>query len=424
MEKLWAGAVRIGQGDLTHRIEIDRQDEVGQLAFGFNHMVGQLQGLYQQLTDRSLELARRARYLEATNAIARGAASELDLQELLSRVVTLISQQFGFYHTGLFLLDPTGNWAVLQAASSDGGRRMLARGHRLGSGVGIVGYVVARGEHRVALDVGEDAVYFDNPDLPDTRSELALPLRARGELIGILDVQSTEPRAFSQEDVTALQTLADQVALAISNARLFQQVQESLEAERRAYGELGREAWQELLHLRPDLGCLRDSRGISSFHGPWQPESRTALRTGQTVTGMDGAANLSIPIEVHGKVIGVIEAHKPMDAESWTSEQITLLELLSDQLGVALDSARLYEDTQRRATEDRLVAEVTARIRETLDIDTVLQTAVREMSKTLDIPRVEVRLGKSSAPPDNGQKQMGKGQERDLPKESEHAGLV
>jgi GAF domain-containing protein len=336
----------------------------------------------------------------------------------------LISQQFGFYHTGLFLLDPTGNWAVLQAASSEGGRRMLARGHRLGSGVGIVGYVVARGENRVALDVGEDAVYFDNPDLPDTRSEIALPLRARGELIGVLDVQSTEPRAFSQEDVTALQTLADQVALAISNARLFQQVQESLEAERRAYGELGREAWQELLHLRPDLGCLRDSRGISSFSGPWQPESRTALRTGQTVTGTDGATNMSIPIEVHGKVIGVIEAHKPADAESWTSEQITLLELLSDQLGVALDSARLYEDTQRRANEDRLAAEITARIRETLDIDTVLQTAVREISKTLDIPRVEVRLGRSTALPDNGQKQMEKGQGRDLPKESEHAGLV
>jgi GAF domain-containing protein len=131
-----------------------------------------------------------------------------------------------------------------------------------------------------------------------------------------------------------------------------------------------------------------------------------------------------MPIEVHGKVIGVIEAHKPADAESWTSEQISLLELLSDQLGVALDSARLYEDAQRRAAEDRLVAEITARIRETLDVDTVLQTAVREMSKTLDIPRVEVRLGRSTAPPDNGQKQMEKGQGRDLPKENEHAGLV
>ena len=424
MERLWTGAVRIGQGDLTHRIDVDRQDEVGQLAYQFNHMVGELQELYQQLTDRSLELARRAQYLEATNAIARGAASELDLQDLLARVVALISQQLGFYHAGLFLLDPTGEWAVLQAASSEGGRQMLARGHRLGSGVGIVGYVVAQGKHRIALDVGKDAVYFDNPDLPDTRSEMALPLRARGDLIGVLDVQSTEPRAFSQEDVTALQTLADQVAVAISNARLFQQVQESLEAERRAYGELGREAWQELLRVRPDLGCLRDDRGLSPATGQWTPESMVALQTGRTVSGMDGATNLAIPVEAHGKIIGVIEAHKPADADSWTPEQISLLEMLSDQLGVALDSARLYEDTQRRAAEDRLVGEITARIRETLDVDTVLQTAVREMSKTLDIPRVQVRLGRSGAPPGNGQKQAEEGQGRGLPKENNHAGLV
>jgi GAF domain-containing protein/HAMP domain-containing protein len=424
MEKLWTGAIRIGQGDLTHRIDIDRQDEVGQLARQFNHMVGELQDLYQQLTDRSLELARRARYLEATNAIARGAASELDLQDLLSRVVSLISQQFGFYHCGLFLLDQTGEWAVLQAASSEGGRQMLARGHRLRSGVGIVGYVVSQGEHRVALDVGEDAVYFDNPDLPDTRSEIALPLRARGDLIGVLDVQSTEPSAFSQEDVTALQTLADQVAVALSNARLFQQVQESLEAERRAYGELGREAWQRLLRARPDLGCLRDDRGILPVRGQWSPESMVALQTGTTVPGSDGAASLTIPIEVHGKIIGVIEAHQSADAESWTAEQTLLLEMLADQLGVALDSARLYQDTQRRAAEDRLVGEITARLRETLDVDTVLQTAVREMSKTLDIPRVEVRLGRRVARPGNGQERTEDGQDRNLPKENNHAGLV
>lgn len=301
---------------------------------------------------------------------------------------------------------------------------MLARGHRLRSGVGIVGYVVAQGEHRIALDVGEDAEYFDNPDLPDTRSEIALPLRARGDLIGVLDVQSTEPSAFSQEDVTALQTLADQVAVAISNARLFQQVQESLEAERRAYGELGREAWRRLLRARPNLGCTRDDRGLSTVSGQWTPESMLALQTGRIVPGSDGTASLVIPVTAHGKIIGLIEAHKPADAEPWTSEQTSLLEILADQLGVALDSARLYEDTQRRAAEDRLVGEITARIRETLDVDTVLQTAVREMSKTLDIPRVEVRLGRSAAPPGNGQDRMETGQGRSLPKENSHAGLA
>jgi GAF domain-containing protein/HAMP domain-containing protein len=391
MDKLSTGAMRFGRGELSHRIDIDRQDEVGQLASALNHMAGQLQNLYHELTLRSHELVRRARYLEATHVVARDAASQLDPQELLSRVVQLISEQFGFYHTGLFLLD--GEWAVLQAASSEGGQRMLARGHRLRTGVGIVGYVVAHGEHRVALDVGEDAVFFDNPDLPQTRSEMALPLRARGEIIGVLDVQSTEAGAFSEEDVTVLQTLADGVAVAISNARLFQRVQESLEAERRAYGELGRRAWQQLLRGQTDLGYVRDNSGISPAVGRWQPEAERALQTGEAVQGANGENNLAVPIELHGRIVGVIDAYKPVNAGGWTSEQVSLLKTLSSQLGVALDSARLYEDAQRRSAEDRLVGEITARIRETLDVDVVLQTAVREMARALGIPRVEVRLG-------------------------------
>ena len=420
LEKLSAGVERIGQGDLGHRIEIDRQDEVGQLAKAFNRMAGELQDLYRQLTDRTQDLVRRTKYLEATNVIARDAATELDLQRLLTQVASLISGQFGFYHIGVFLLDPSGQWAVLQAASSDGGQRMLARGHRLKVGeVGIVGHVTGHGEARIALDVGEDAVYFDNPDLPGTRSEMALPLRARGEIIGALDVQSQEPGAFSQEDVAVLQTLADQIALAISNARLVQQVQESLEAERRAYGELGREAWQELLRGQPDLGYVRDGRGLAPVHGRWQPEAEMALQTGETVLGRDGAMNLVVPIKVHGRVIGVIDAQKSANSERWTAEQVALLRTLSEQLGTALDSARLYQDTQRRATEDHLVSEITARMRETLDVGTVLRTAVQEMGTALGIPRVEIRLGKGRAQSTIDQPPAEGTQAREPAKESE-----
>jgi GAF domain-containing protein/HAMP domain-containing protein len=404
LDKLSAGAERIGRGDLGYRIEVDRQDEVGQLAGAFNRMASELQDLYQQLTDRTQDLVRRTGYLEATNVIAGDAATELDLQRLLTRVAGLISSQFGFYHTGIFLLDPSGQWAVLQAASSDGGHRMLARGHRLKVGeVGIVGHVTGHGEPRIALDVGEDAVFFDNPDLPETRSEMALPLRARGEIIGALDVQSREPGAFSQEDVAVLQTLADQVAVAISNARLFQQVQESLEAERRAYGELSREAWQGLLRSQPDLGYMRDMHGLTPVQGRWQPEAEKALRTGETVRGMDGAPNLVVPIRVHDRIIGVVDAHKSASSQGWTAEQVALLETLSEQLGMALDSARLHQDTQRRAAADRLVGEITARMRETLDVDTVLRTAVQEMGKTLGMSQIEIRLGKGAARSQNSQ---------------------
>jgi GAF domain-containing protein len=375
----------------------------------------QRENLEEIVEERTLNLARRTRYLEATAAVTRDAASVLDLQDLLSRVVTSISEQFGFYHAGIFLLDPAGEWAVLQAASSEGGQRMLVRGHRLRVGAeGIVGYATGRGEPRIALDVGADAVYFDNPDLPETRSEMALPLRARGEIIGALDVQSTEPGAFDDEDAAVLQTLADQVAMAISNAQWFEQAQESLEAERRAYGELSREAWNEFLSSRPDLGFVKEKGVISPAGDLWEPQMEAALRTGRATPGDGGAATLAMPVKVRDQVVGVIDAHKPDDKGEWTPEEIALLETLADQLGVALEGARLYQDTQRRAARERLASEITARMRESLDMDTVLQTTVREMRRALELHGVTIHLGDRPKPLErlvNGPGQSQRGEE-------------
>jgi GAF domain-containing protein len=353
----------------------------------------ELQTSRDMLAARTAEMERRTRQLEATTLVAQESASMLDPQQLLSETVNLISEQFGFYHTGIFLKDPEGEWSVLQAASSEGGQRMLRRGHRLEMGVGIVGSVTASGEYRIASDVGTDAVYFDNPDLPDTRSEMAVPLRARGEVIGALDVQSMEPAAFDQEDVAALQTLADQVAVAISNARLFQRVQESLEAERRAFGDLSRAAWQQLVRTQSHLGLVRDEGGIISADDTWQPDVLKAMETGQVTPGLDEGTNVVVPIKVRGQVIGAVDAYKPDDAPAWSSQQIALLETLSEQLGDALEDARLYQDAQQRAMREALIGEVTSRMRETLDMDTILKTAAREMHRVLDLAEVEVRIG-------------------------------
>ena len=193
-------------------------------------------------------LAERTKALEAIGELARDASSASDQQDLLNRVVKLVSERFGFYHAGIFLLNPSREWAVLQAASSEGGQRMLERSHRLRVGQeGMVGYVTYHGKPRIALDVGSEPTFFNNPDLPDTRSEITLPLRVRNEVIGTLDVQSTEAEAFNEDDIAILQAIADQVAMVISNVRLFQAVQESLEAERRAYSDLSHKAWSELL---------------------------------------------------------------------------------------------------------------------------------------------------------------------------------
>jgi GAF domain-containing protein len=353
----------------------------------------------QQVTleERRRELERRTRYLEANAEVARDAVAVLDVQELLDRVVRLISRRFNFYHTGIFLIDPTGEWANLQAASSAGGHRMLGRGHRLEVGEeGIVGYVAQHGEPRIALDVGADAVFFDNPDLPETRSEVALPLRARGRILGVLDVQSVQPAQFSEEDTTVLQALADQIAMAISNARLFERVQESLEAERRAYSQLSGEAWREMLRTRSERGYRYVQGNVIPVNGRSGGEpSPFDTQVGATQSedeAPEPLPEISLPLRVRDQVIGHLKAHKPVDAGPWAAEEQELLEDLTEQLAQALESARLQQDAQRRAFRERLIGRVTARMRETMAIESVLQTAAQEVRQNLDLPEVVIQL--------------------------------
>jgi PAS domain S-box-containing protein len=235
------------------------------------------------------DLVQRSNQLQTAAEVSRAATGILDPEELIQQVVDLVQARFGLYYVGLFLVDRTGEWtdepgkwAVLRAGSGGAGQRMLSAGHKLEiGGESMIGWCVANQQARIALDVGDEGVRFDNPYLPATRSEMALPLIARGQAVGAMTVQSQEQAAFSDEDIAVLQTMADQVANAIENARLL-------------------------------------------------------------------------------------------------------------------------EETQRVAERERLVGEITARMRETLDMDTVLKTAIREMGDTLGLARVEVRLMDGSAQPENG----------------------
>jgi len=180
---------------------------------------------------RLLEQAQhRAVQLQTAAEVSRAATSILSLDELLPQSVELVRSRFELNYAGIFLVNGEGRYAVLRAGTGKAGREMLEAGHRLEvDGDSMIGQCIAHKEARVALDVGEEAVRFENPLLPDTHSELALPLICRGQAIGALSVQSPREAAFSQEDVAVLQTVADQVANAIENARLFEQTRAALE---------------------------------------------------------------------------------------------------------------------------------------------------------------------------------------------------
>lgn len=380
-------ATRITAGDLDQEVTVRTRDEIGTLAQAFNSMTAQLRDLIgsleQRVADRTADLARRSTHLETAAQVARDAAAIRDVGQLLDQTVRLISERFGFYHAGIFLVDETGEYAVLQAASSAGGRRMLAREHKLKVGeVGIVGYVAEAGEPRIALDVGRDATFFDNPDLPDTRSEMALPLKSQEGVIGVLDVQSMEPEAFTGEDVAVLQTLADQITVAISNAQLFRRVQESLETERRLSGELSVQAWRALLQAGLGLEVRRNRQGLY-LRREGKAEEKEKM-------GEGGLA--SLPIKVRGQTIGVLDARRPVGGAPWTEEDRGWLEMFTEQLGAALESARLFQDTQRRATREQVTREITDKMRRATDMESLLRITAEQLNSALGAAQTYVRL--------------------------------
>jgi len=165
-----------------------------------------------------------------------------------------------------------------------------------------------------------------------------------------------------------------------------------METERRIYQELSRESWQELLRTQLALGFLSDARDTVPAGDLWRPEMKVALNTGQTTPG-EGATTMAVPIKVRGQVIGVVDGRKPQDAGEWTQEEIELLEALTDQLNVALEGARLYQDSQRRAVREQMTREITDKMRRAVNVEGILQTAVDELFSVLGTSRAFVRLG-------------------------------
>jgi GAF domain-containing protein len=316
-----------------------------------------------------------------------------DLDSLLTHTTQLISERFGYYHAGIFLLDQAGEFAVLHAANSEGGKKMLEHGHKLKIGqTGIVGYVTRSGMARIALDVGQDAVFFDNPFLPETRSEMALPLSVSGQILGALDVQSTEPQAFAEEDIATLRIVADQVAIAIENARLIKETQEALESTRLAYGDLSREAWSKIIKSQPRTSYVAASLGTVQVNASAPgADMIKAIETGDVITSSDGLT-IGVPVKIRGKAIGVLRLRKTDSASAWTHDETTLAISLSEQLSGALESARLYKESQQRAAREALVSDISAHLGALPRVETIVQETVQELGQAIGNAKVTFSL--------------------------------
>lgn len=401
----------ISQGDLSARSDIHTTDEIGSLADTFNKMSSQLEelitGLEQRVEQRTTELEQRSRELElitkqsnkradelqTITEIARFISTEKELENLLPLITQAVSERFGYYHVGIFLLNENGKYAVLRAANSPGGQKMLERQHKLEVGqVGIVGNVTSTGLPHIASETGADAVYFNNPDLPETKSEMALPLTARGTIIGALDVQSTSASAFTNIEVSILSLLADQIAIAIDNARLLEDAQNALKESRSVFSEYLDAAWQK--------------KSASDILGYYQTLSGGQVVNGNTVGKIEARTagseikTLAIPIQLRNHVIGTVHIRQNRNDKTWSEDEINIVEAVTERLGLALDNARLFEETSTRAERERLVSDITTKIRTTNDPQEMIQTAVDELKRALGVTHVEI-VSKKMTPPDN-----------------------
>jgi GAF domain-containing protein len=383
--------LRNAMNSLFGAVERARENE-GALLVAVDELQATRESLEERVTERTLELQRRSAYLEAAAEVSRAASSILETERLTWRVTELIRQRFNLYHVGLFQVDESGEWAEYRAGAGPGSQELLADGFRLQvGGESMVGWCTAKGRQRVAQDVTTETMRVDHPLVPDTRSEAVLPLIVHGWVAGALNVQSDRPHAFDADTLAALQTIADQVAVALDNARLFSETEAALEAERRAYGEITHHAWAQLVQARPDWGYLCGLRGtVGPAPSRWQPEMLRVAETGQTIQTDD--LSVTIPVKIQDHTTGVVRLRKRDGSVPWTGEEIELMQSLAEQLGVTLESARLHQDAQRRAVREQLVAQISAEVRASLDPDTILKTSVRELGHVLGAERAAIEI--------------------------------
>jgi GAF domain-containing protein len=361
------------------------------LARSFDETTLQLRATLQNLEDRvnertsqltqANELAtQRTEQLKVISSVALAVNRLQNLRILLPNITEEISKAFGYYHVGIFLIDPSGQYAVLQAANSEGGRRMLARGHRLRIGqVGIVGFVTGFGRGRIALDVGEDATFFSNPDLPQTRSEMALPLKSGNKIIGALDLQSELPAAFSEQDIDALSLLADQISTAIENSRLFDETQSALTEAQSIFSKNVQSGWQEI--LRSENSSFRFANG-QLFAGEEIEETATA----------ESPNLLNLPIVIRGETLGTLKIKSQTQSE-WSEQDLRVLQSIVDRIGFALENARLFRDAQRLVSKEQLIGDISDKISRSVNLDSILQIAVEELGHIIADSEVTIQVG-------------------------------
>ena len=387
----------ISQGDLNARTIVTSSDEIGVLGAAFNSMTDQLQstlyGLEQRIDERTAELRKSALKLETIADVGREISVIRDIDTLFNVSVDLIRNRFAYYHVGIFLVDERGEYAILRAASSTAAEKMLAENYKIRVGqAGMVGTVTQIGQANIAHESDLNSARMENPLLPETRSEIVLPLRSHNFTIGALDIQSSTSAAFDDKDIQTFQILADQLAVAIENAQLTQQVEGNLKALIATNQLQTQKIWQIANTQRERPAFEYDGTQVRAVPQNLPSSLLKQLEMGNPIVldedtdiqdGHKHINTLLIPLLVLNQVIGVIGLEQEDPNYVWKDEDIALAQAAASRAALTLDNARLLEESQRRAIKERSILESTTRIGAALNIENILKTTVDEVEKII-----------------------------------------
>ncbi|MFZ1041815.1 MAG: GAF domain-containing protein [Anaerolineales bacterium] len=335
-----------------------------------------------RVQERTNQLSRESELLRSSALIARTVAELQDVPTLLERAVHLSSDLFGFYHVAIYLFDEQGKLAFLQSASTEVGKKMVKDGFYIENNPrNVVGYVSEQNKSYILADTNDESrtrLIFEGK-LELTRSEIIIPLTVRGKITGIIDFQSKESHAFDQDEIEILQSLADQIAISIDSTRLYDETQAFInELEALTTQQMG-DVWKRYAGNRA-LAYQYTPSGVKSI-APSQDKTKNK-------------SDMQIPLRLRGQDIGMI-AFQGQKTIRWSASARDLAEKVATQVALALDNSRLLEETRQRATQQQTVNEISARLNRSLDIDTLLQMAARELGSLPEVAEVSVVVGEA-----------------------------
>jgi len=361
---------------------------ISQLKKEFSHLAQSMQNTFQTLTteraqledrvrERTDELASRAVQLRSSASVSRTIAEIQDVSNLMETATKLTSEQFGYYQVGLYLLDERKKTAFLQSASSATGKELIGQGFRVEPDrLNPINQVVEYNRPYITSDM-DNPNFVRDANFPLTRSRMILPLTVRNDVIGILDMHSDQPRSFNMQDAEVLQTLADLVAISIDNVRLINETKNlvrQLEANTSAQTQ---ETWTK----------------FTRRHKPAYQYTPAGVRPVFVSKHDDDKEGMRIPLVLHGQNIGNILLKRKGASASWSERERILVEKVADQVALALENNRLVDETRKSAFRDQIIANVSARVRENLEVESVLRTATTELRRVFDLKEAEISIG-------------------------------